>query len=382
MNCNAPKSSASFLAEFEAPELLDLLADGVYVTDTDRRIVFWNRAAQRLTGWDAAQVIGRHCRDNLLIHVDKDGHSLCGDEHCPLHRSMVTGQPSAEPVLVFAQHRSGARLPVEVTVAPIRNRAGEIIGGIEVFRDLSASVQDQLLAKEIQDLAIKCELPADERVEFEMRYQPRDIVGGDFFRIETLGDDRYALLVADVRGHGVAAALYTMCLRSLWNEHRAKLETPGHFMALVNAALRALGRGLGFFGTAVLAIYDARSGGLELVRAGHPPPLLFSADGAVTAVGGTNPALGLFRDQVFTATPHQLQPGDALLLYTDGATEIFDQADHELGRNGLRELIRAQTGARSGAEFHVDKLEEQLLRFTAQIHLPDDLTLVKLRRRR
>ena len=88
------------------------------------------------------------------------------DEHCPLHRSIVTGQPSAEPLLVFAQHRSGSRIPVEVTVSPVRNHAGQVIGGIEVFRDLTESVQDQLRAKEIQEMAIKCELPQDQPGEF------------------------------------------------------------------------------------------------------------------------------------------------------------------------------------------------------------------------
>jgi len=151
------------MAEFDAPELLNLLADGAYITDTERRIIFWNHAACKITGWEAHEVVGRSCQDNLLVHVDKDGHQLCGHEHCPLHRSIVTDQPSAEPLLVFAQHRSGTRIPVEVTVSPVRNRAGQVIGGIEMFRDLTESMQDQLRAKEIQDMAVACELPPDDR---------------------------------------------------------------------------------------------------------------------------------------------------------------------------------------------------------------------------
>ena len=95
MNANSSRDPVSFLTEFNAPELLNLLADGAYITDTDRRIVFWNQAAQRITGWGAAEVVGRRCQENILVHVDKDGHPLCGHEHCPLHRSIVTGQPSA-----------------------------------------------------------------------------------------------------------------------------------------------------------------------------------------------------------------------------------------------------------------------------------------------
>lgn len=378
MNANSSRDPVSFLAEFNAPELLNLLADGAYITDTDRRIVFWNQAAQRITGWAAADVVGRQCRDNVLVHADKDGHPLCGHEHCPLHRSIVTGQSSAEPLLVFAQHRSGCRIPVEVTVSPVRNHAGKVIGGIEVFRDLAEAVQDQLRAKAIQELAVKCDLPQDLRVSFETRYQPRDIVGGDFFHVEQVGDDRYAILVADAKGHGVSAALYTLLLRSLCHDHRSDLDSPVRFMGILNEQLQALVRDGGYFGTAVMAAYDATSGELRLVRAGHPAPLLFRGNGSVVPIGSANPALGLFRSTLHRETVERLEPGDALLLYTDGATELFDSQEHELGREGLRQLVRAQTSDGNITGFHLEQLEEQLLRFSNEIHLPDDLTLIKL----
>ena len=324
--------------------------------------------------------MGHSCGDNILVHVDKDGHALCGYEHCPLHRSIVTAQPSAEPLLVFAQHKSGRRIPVEVTVAPIRNHAGEVIGGIEMFRDLTESVQDQLRAKEIQELAVKCELPQDDRVSIEMRYQPRDIVGGDFFRIEKLDDDRYAVLVADAMGHGVSAALYTLLLRSLWDEHRAELESPGRFMTTLNHRLKTLVRGEGYFGTAVFVSLNAANGQLRIVRAGHPAPLLFRIGGTVEAVGKANPALGLSADARYQETMVQLDRGDTMLLYSDGATEVFDSQEHELGKEGLLKLVQAQRSAGGVNGFDLDRLEAQLLQYSNQLHLSDDLTLIKLRR--
>jgi phosphoserine phosphatase RsbU/P len=233
-------SSVPLLAGLDAPELLNLLADGAYITDRQRRIVFWNTAAERITGWPAEEVVGRGCHDNILMHVDKDGHPLCGHEHCPLHRSIVTGQPSPTPLLVFAQHKRRLRTPVEVMVSPVRNHAGEVIGGIEVFRDLTEHMQDQLRAQRIQAAAVSCQLPSDERVEFETCYQPRDIVGGDFYRIECFEADQYALLIADAMGHGVAAALNTIQLRSLWNDHRAELRSPARFIEMLNNRLHAL----------------------------------------------------------------------------------------------------------------------------------------------
>jgi PAS domain S-box-containing protein len=377
-----PSHPASFLAEFDAPELLNLLADGAYITDTNRRIVFWNQAARRITGWSMEEVVGHGCRENILVHVDKDGHALCGDEHCPLHRSIVTGQPSAEPVLVFAKHRNGSRVPVEVTVSPVRNHAGQVIGGIEVFRDLTESIHDQLRAKEIQEMAVQCDLPQDPRVSFETCYQPRDFVGGDFFRLERVGDDRYAILVADAKGHGVSAALYTLLLRSLWREYRAELESPARFMGILSERVRVLVGDGGFFGTAVLASYDAASGALRLVRAGHPAPLLFRGNGTVEEVGRPNPALGLLPEAIYQEFTGLVEPGDALLLYTDGATELFDAEEQELGKEGLLRLARAQVRSGQVTDFHLNQLERQLLTFSNQIHLPDDLTLIKLSRLR
>jgi sigma-B regulation protein RsbU (phosphoserine phosphatase) len=231
-------------------------------------------------------------------------------------------------------------------------------------------------------MAVQCDLPQDDRVSFELRYQPRDIVGGDFFRIERLGEDRYAILVADARGHGVSAALYTMLLRSFWQEDHPALESPARFMGIVNEQLRTLVCDLGFFGTAVLGIYDAAGGGLQLVRAGHPAPLQFHVEGTAEPIGEANPALGLLRNTTYRETAHRLAPGDALLLYTDGATELFDREDHELGQAGLLELVRTQMLHDALKGFHLDHLEEQLLRFSNNIHLPDDLTLVKLCRLR
>lgn len=100
------------LLNIDAQTILDSLGDGVYVTNPDRRILYWNKAAERITGWQAADMVGRHCFDNILVHVDKDGHQLCGEEYCPLHRSMVTGSGSECP-LVFAKGKNAQRMTID-----------------------------------------------------------------------------------------------------------------------------------------------------------------------------------------------------------------------------------------------------------------------------
>ena len=67
----------------KSKEIIDSLSEGVYVCDLERRITYWSRSAERITGWAAEDVVGTQCFDGILCHIDKDGHQLCGEEYCP-----------------------------------------------------------------------------------------------------------------------------------------------------------------------------------------------------------------------------------------------------------------------------------------------------------
>ena len=372
-------SFESLQTQFEqvgAREILDALADGAYITDTDRKIVFWSRAAERITGWSAREVVNHRCADNILIHVDKDGNQLCTDGHCPLHRAMVTGEMSEAPLLVFAQHKQGHRIPLEVSVAPLRDPAGRTVGGIEVFRDQTTMMADLHRAKVIQDHVLEAKLPEDSRVRFDVRYIPEELVGGDFYRIEAVDSDSYAIFLADVMGHGVASALYTMQLRSLWEECRTELNSPPRFLAELNRRLHRLASPEGYFATGVFLLLNAASGDLRCVRAGHPSPLLLRTSGTIERLNGKSPALGLRLEATYTETAAHLEPGDSLLLFTDGAVELVDKQGEELGEAGLMRFLADSAGCR----LDLPRIERRLLEFSNLIHLPDDLTLLSVHR--
>jgi len=110
--------------------VLDQVYDGVYTTDPARRITYWNQAAERITGYTRDEVVGTRCSDNLLRHIDEQGRSLC-QQFCPMSATMADGGP--REARVFLHHKEGHRVPVWVRTAPLRNRAGQIVGGVEVF---------------------------------------------------------------------------------------------------------------------------------------------------------------------------------------------------------------------------------------------------------
>jgi phosphoserine phosphatase RsbU/P len=364
------------LARIGAPEILDALADGAYITDRSRKIVFWSRAAERITGWPAKEVVGHNCSENLLVHTDKDGHQLCGFEHCPLHRAIQTGELSSEPLLVFAQHKGGHRVPVEVSVAPLRNGEGTIIGGIEVFRDLTTVLDDLRRARVIQQHALASELPRDDRLRIAVSYSPEELVGGDFYRVERTSPDAYVFMVADVMGHGVASALYTMQLRSLWEECRESVSDPARFLEAFNRKLFKLTSGEGYFATAVFLLLNLASGSLDYIRAGHPSPFLFRKRGTVERLPEFCPALGLEENVDYVTAKIEFACGDSLLAFTDGAVEIPNAEDQELGEDGLLRIVQNL----DPAQFDLQEIERKLLEHTRRLRLPDDLTLLSVAR--
>jgi diguanylate cyclase (GGDEF)-like protein/PAS domain S-box-containing protein len=130
--------------------LLDNLYDGVYFVDRERQITFWNKAAEKITGFTKGEVLGKRCADNLLRHVDERGNSLC-EGACPLSDTLGDGQPRSASV--FLHHKQGHRLPVAVGVAPITDNRENIVGAVEIFRDNSANVAALEHLKELEDLA-------------------------------------------------------------------------------------------------------------------------------------------------------------------------------------------------------------------------------------
>lgn len=201
--------------------LLDNLYDGIYFVDQDRRITYWNRGAERITGYLASEVVGKQCSDNILAHVDKNGKRLC-TEICPLSDApSVSSERGKE---VFLHHKNGHRVPITIHVAPIRDESGSVIGGVEIFTDNTpAAVALERLA-ELERLAYVdaltglanrryAEITLNARLEELQRYGWR--FGVLFIDIDHFKDinDRY--------GHDLGDQVLRMVARTLQNSVRS-----------------------------------------------------------------------------------------------------------------------------------------------------------------
>lgn len=132
-------------------DVLRGLTDGVYIVDRDRRILFWNQAAEQLTGFKAIDVVGSCCKDDILRHVDCQGQCLC-ENGCLLAEVIKDGIPRDSHI--FLNHKNGHRVPVHVRGTPIFDADKKVIACVEVFSDDTQrlSMMDQLAQLENQAL--------------------------------------------------------------------------------------------------------------------------------------------------------------------------------------------------------------------------------------
>lgn len=132
-------------------DLLDNLYDGIYFVDRDRRITYWNKGSERLTGCKSSEVVGTRCSDNILMHINDEGINLC-EGQCPLSETMADGRPREAEV--YLHHKDGHRLPVLIRVSPIQDSSGQVIGAVEIFSDNSHAVAARKRIEELHEMAL------------------------------------------------------------------------------------------------------------------------------------------------------------------------------------------------------------------------------------
>jgi diguanylate cyclase (GGDEF)-like protein/PAS domain S-box-containing protein len=139
----------SFESEFFR-SLLDNFHDGVYFVDRNRLITYWNKGAERISGYTVDDTVGTHCFDELLRHVDDKGERLCFGR-CPVAATIEDG--AIREAEVYLHHKQGHRVPVQVRVAPIRDPDGNVVGAVEVFSDNSSKMTALQRVQELERTA-------------------------------------------------------------------------------------------------------------------------------------------------------------------------------------------------------------------------------------
>lgn len=189
--------------------VLNGVKDGVYFVDKDRKITFWNKAAEEITGFTAEEVNGKYCYNNILNHVDDAGCQLCMNG-CPLHKTLEDGQ--IRDTTVYLHHKDGHRVPVSVHVMPIYE-GHKIIGAVETFSDNSDRVRFLSSMNELKVLAYQdqlTDLPNRRYLENLLDAKQREYIRLDIPYAFAILDIDHFKNVNDTYGHDVGDEVLQM----------------------------------------------------------------------------------------------------------------------------------------------------------------------------
>lgn len=220
--------------------------------------------------------------------------------------------------------------------------------------------------------------PFPEHSEFDLYalMHPAKEVGGDFYDFFMVGEDRLAIIVADVSGKGVPAALFMVITKTLIKNYTQTGMEPAEVFSTVNRIL-CDGNDAGLFVTAWMGVLEISSGRLTCVNAGHNPPLLKRADGGFDYLRErTGFVLAGMYDVKYRQITLDIAPGDRIFLYTDGVTETTDPREQLYGEDRLRDFFNSHTSC--DAPEMLRRLQDDLQEFADSEPQFDDITMLLL----
>jgi serine phosphatase RsbU (regulator of sigma subunit) len=270
--------------------------------------------------------------------------------------------------------------PFSPAVVKARVQTHLVLRGIrEQLAQQLLTIQKELeTARQIQMSILPSSIPQLEGLDIAARYIPMTSVAGDFYDFIVVDEKHLGILVADVSGHGMPAALIASMLKIALAAEMAHAADPAQVLSGLNQTL--CGKFQHHFVTAAYLFVDMLKGTLTYAGAGHPPLLLWgkSSDG-VRDVEENGLFLGKFPWATYTSRELPLKPGDWCLLYTDGIPETANPAAVEFGTDRFKQVL--ETDESTSADQFADRLLEELSRWSARgpaEDLDDDITIVAI----
>ena len=325
---------------------------------------------------------------------------------------IATGRPVVAPDVSLDEHYVNGRPATRSEIAVPIVSDGDVIGALNLESDAVDTFSDADLdfleffavaaAISIEKAIVHREVLELHRIEHQLRVArevqsallpavdpvvagydvaglniPTWEIGGDCFDYLPQPDGTLAIALADVSGKGVAAALLMATFRAAL---RSRRPVGGDIVGAVTDLNRVLVDSMDAsrFVTAVCGLLDPATGVFRYANCGHNPPLLLRAGGGCEALPGGGPALGMWDGATFTSSQVVLEPGDTLVLYTDGVVEVADANDQQFGTDRLEQAVRAHTGGT--ARTAIDAVVAATRAFAGRLTYDDDFTLVLVRR--
>ena len=229
------------------------------------------------------------------------------------------------------------------------------------------------IAKQIQKSALSVDYPQHKAFQICSFMEPARQVGGDFYDFFFVGKNKFAIVIADVSGKGIPAALFMMKTQALIKSIAKQEKSASEVFYKVNNELY-IGNDTCMFVSAFMAVIDLERGIMEYVNAGHTPPFLDSGNGYKIMSPDKNVLLGIYKDARFTSGSLQLQSGNRVFLYTDGVTEAENVKTHFYGENRLSKILLQKSTTPSET---ISLVIKDIKKFVKNNEQSDDITMLE-----
>lgn len=329
--------------------ILEELNEGVVVVDDQVRVVFANEALTRMGQYDRGEIEGR-TPDAIFPATDIP---YIMRQHESGHRY---GRSRTE---FYLPRKNGEKIPAIFSGRVIQGPDGQeyvllIVTDISAQKRVEEQLRESNAQLEKRQMEIEAELSLAARVQqslapqslvwndvsVETYYSPAHAIGGDFGVVFPYSDEILTILMCDVSGHGIGSALmanriYSETVHQL--EHKA---APGTLLRRIHDFVHDRIATDGFYFTMAAARFSQRGRRMAFAAAGHPPALLLS-NGSIRRLNSQNGILGCLSETTPSESADEidLEPGDRLILYTDGLVEVFNHHDDMLDVEGFAQLV-------------------------------------------
>ncbi|MEK6793300.1 MAG: fused response regulator/phosphatase [Spirochaetota bacterium] len=245
--------------------------------------------------------------------------------------------------------------------------------------------QDMLYAGKLQSAILQhgyTSIPGAKLIEV---YKPYSKVSGDYYDVKKLSEDEYAIVMADVAGHGVAASMLTIFVKSFFENNAVDkdgaISRPDEFLKRLNHLFVSEGFDDSFFTSIFYALYNKNTGRLMYAKAGHPAPLVYrTAEREITPLIAKGMLIGVVDTATYELGETSLAAGDTAFIFTDGIFEIFGANDEIFGEERLSKTFSREMESGTPLERIPSVIMNMVKRFSRDDELRDDVTMLLLSR--
>jgi len=353
--------------------IVDTAAEGFLLMDKDLRVVDLNNAFARMVGKTKEDIYGTNpfaqgTGEYRKFLTDNNQKEPPGFDYREFECTVITQNKKVVPVLVHAN--------------TLRSDSGEIIGNMAFVTDMTQQKKALALAGEVQRSLLPKKAPEIAGLDIACRNVPCAEVGGDYFDFlqdEGNGTDKFSIVVGDITGHGVDAALLMSSARAFLRMRASHAGTAIDIISAMNQHLTNDLAESGRFMTMFYLTLDMQAARLEWIRAGHDPALLYDpVDDIFEELKGPGIALGVQGNYDYAMqVRNKLQPGQVIILGTDGIWESYNPLGEVFGKERLMDIVR-RTATQASAVI-LERVFQEHAEFSRGSKNEDDLTLVVIK---